>query len=182
MAKLKSNVCNRNCVACAALLNKWKRYLLVANVIILLINFFFKNISYLSVHFLENLVERYGFRKNLQNFSFNILIFWIIQFSFFLCWVLCKTNVKLYDEIFSIVKCRKYIKKVYDFVSLLCLGGAYYLISRSLGPEFGGAVAILLFLANAISGAMYIIGAGEAIRDILRVRINHSNCSKTLLN
>ncbi|XP_035208918.1 solute carrier family 12 member 2-like isoform X2 [Stegodyphus dumicola] len=47
-------------------------------------------------------------------------------------------------------------------------GGAYYLISRSLGPEFGGVVGILLFLANAVSGAMYIIGAGEAIRDILR--------------
>ncbi|GFU03492.1 solute carrier family 12 member 2 [Nephila pilipes] len=46
-------------------------------------------------------------------------------------------------------------------------GGAYYLISRSLGPEFGGVVGILLFLANAVSGAMYIIGAGEAIRDIL---------------
>ncbi|CAL1299875.1 unnamed protein product [Larinioides sclopetarius] len=46
-------------------------------------------------------------------------------------------------------------------------GGAYYMISRSLGPEFGGVVGILLFLANAISGAMYIIGAGEAIRDIL---------------
>ncbi|GFQ90541.1 solute carrier family 12 member 1, partial [Trichonephila clavata] len=40
-------------------------------------------------------------------------------------------------------------------------GGAYYLISRSLGPEFGGIVGILLFLANAVSGAMYIIGAGE---------------------
>lgn len=52
------------------------------------------------------------------------------------------------------------------------------MISRSLGPEFGGAVAILLFLANAISGAMYIIGAGEAIRDILRVRNYYSNCSK----
>nr|XP_042902240.1 solute carrier family 12 member 1-like [Parasteatoda tepidariorum] len=47
-------------------------------------------------------------------------------------------------------------------------GGAYYLISRSLGPEFGGVVGILLFLANAVSGALYILGAGEAIRDILR--------------
>ncbi|KAG8192636.1 hypothetical protein JTE90_017198 [Oedothorax gibbosus] len=46
-------------------------------------------------------------------------------------------------------------------------GGAYYLISRSLGPEFGGVVGILLFLANAVSGALYILGAGEAIRDIL---------------
>ncbi|XP_054720964.1 solute carrier family 12 member 1-like [Uloborus diversus] len=47
-------------------------------------------------------------------------------------------------------------------------GGAYYLISRSLGPEFGGVVGILLFLANAVSGAMYIIGAGEGIQDILK--------------
>ena len=41
-------------------------------------------------------------------------------------------------------------------------GGAYYLISRSLGVEFGGAIGIVFFLAQAISVAMYIIGFGEA--------------------
>lgn len=37
-------------------------------------------------------------------------------------------------------------------------GGAYYLISRSLGPEFGGAVGIALFFAQAFSISFYIIG------------------------
>lgn len=42
-------------------------------------------------------------------------------------------------------------------------GGAYYLISRSLGVEFGGAIGVLFFLAQAISVAMYVIGFTEAL-------------------
>ncbi len=41
-------------------------------------------------------------------------------------------------------------------------GGAYYLISRSLGVEFGGAIGVLFFSAQAISVAMYVIGFTEA--------------------
>lgn len=41
-------------------------------------------------------------------------------------------------------------------------GGAYYLISRSLGVDFGGAIGIVFFLAQAISVAMYVIGFTEA--------------------
>jgi amino acid transporter/nucleotide-binding universal stress UspA family protein len=41
-------------------------------------------------------------------------------------------------------------------------GGAYYLISRSLGVEFGGAIGIVFFLAQAISVAMYVIGCADA--------------------
>jgi amino acid transporter len=44
-------------------------------------------------------------------------------------------------------------------------GGAYYLISRSLGVEFGGAIGVVFFLAQAISVAMYIIGFTEALVD-----------------
>jgi amino acid transporter len=42
-------------------------------------------------------------------------------------------------------------------------GGAYYLISRSLGVEFGGAIGVLFYLAQAISVAMYVIGFTEAL-------------------
>ena len=41
-------------------------------------------------------------------------------------------------------------------------GGAYFLISRSLGVEFGGAIGLVFFLAQAISVAMYVIGFSEA--------------------
>jgi amino acid transporter len=41
-------------------------------------------------------------------------------------------------------------------------GGAYFLISRSLGVEFGGVIGIVLFLAQAVSVSMYVIGFTEA--------------------
>jgi amino acid transporter len=42
-------------------------------------------------------------------------------------------------------------------------GGAYFLISRSLGPEFGGAIGIALFCAQAISVPFYTLGFTEAL-------------------
>ncbi len=42
-------------------------------------------------------------------------------------------------------------------------GGDYYLISRTLGVEFGGAIGIVLFLAQSVSIAFYSIGFGEVI-------------------
>ncbi|CAD5113608.1 DgyrCDS2766 [Dimorphilus gyrociliatus] len=47
-------------------------------------------------------------------------------------------------------------------------GGAYYLISRSLGPEFGGAIGLIFSVANAVAVAMYIVGFAETIRDMLK--------------
>ncbi len=45
-------------------------------------------------------------------------------------------------------------------------GGNYYLISRSLGLEIGGAIGIPLYLSQAISVAFYIIGFTEAMGSI----------------
>lgn len=43
------------------------------------------------------------------------------------------------------------------------VGGAYYMISRSLGIETGGAVGIPLYFAQAFSVALYTIGFAESI-------------------
>lgn len=40
-------------------------------------------------------------------------------------------------------------------------GGDYYLISRTLGLEYGGALGIVLFLAQSVSVAFYAIGFAE---------------------
>ena len=45
-------------------------------------------------------------------------------------------------------------------------GGDYYMISRTLGVEFGGAIGLVLFLAQAVSIAFYAIGFGEAVANI----------------
>ncbi|MBU0987850.1 MAG: amino acid permease, partial [Proteobacteria bacterium] len=46
-------------------------------------------------------------------------------------------------------------------------GGDYYLISRTLGSEFGGAIGMVLFLAQSVSIAFYCIGFGEAMTVLL---------------
>jgi amino acid transporter len=44
------------------------------------------------------------------------------------------------------------------------VGGAYYIISRSLGLEFGGAIGLPLFLAQTFSVTLYAFGLAESLR------------------
>ena len=42
-------------------------------------------------------------------------------------------------------------------------GGAYFMISRSIGPEFGGAVGIIFYFANTFSTTFYLVAFAENI-------------------
>ena len=46
-------------------------------------------------------------------------------------------------------------------------GGLYYMVSRALGPDFGGSIGLTLFLAQAVSVAFYTIGFTEALMDVV---------------
>ena len=47
-------------------------------------------------------------------------------------------------------------------------GGAYYLISRSLGPLYGGVIGLLFFIAQAVACSMYVIGFSDSMIDIFK--------------
>ncbi|MBW1784064.1 MAG: amino acid permease, partial [Deltaproteobacteria bacterium] len=50
-------------------------------------------------------------------------------------------------------------------------GGDYYLISRTLGVEYGGAIGMVLFSAQSISVGFYCIGFGEALSSTLPAHV-----------
>lgn len=53
-------------------------------------------------------------------------------------------------------------------------GGAYFLISRSLGPQFGGSIGLALFLAQALSVPFYLLGFTDALVQSFPVLAPHT--------
>ncbi|RYP10512.1 hypothetical protein DL765_008081 [Monosporascus sp. GIB2] len=71
-----------------------------------------------------------------------------------------------------------------DFITTLSLsaiasngevkgGGAYYLISRSLGPEFGGSIGVLFYLSQVLNTALNIVGLIDCLKLNLGPLIPH---------
>ncbi|XP_055850067.1 bumetanide-sensitive sodium-(potassium)-chloride cotransporter isoform X2 [Episyrphus balteatus] len=46
-------------------------------------------------------------------------------------------------------------------------GGIYFIISRSLGPEFGASVGVVFAFANAVAASMNTIGFCDSLNDLL---------------
>jgi len=42
-------------------------------------------------------------------------------------------------------------------------GGAYFMISRALGPEFGGAIGIVFFAANSVGITFYLVAFADEL-------------------
>ena len=51
-------------------------------------------------------------------------------------------------------------------------GGDYYVISRTLGREFGGAIGIVVFLAQSVSIAFYCLGFGEVVARLFAIDLD----------
>ena len=47
-------------------------------------------------------------------------------------------------------------------------GGTYYVMSRVLGPEFGGSIGIIFAIANAINASLNVVGFCQSIQDLMR--------------
>ncbi|KAK7757205.1 hypothetical protein SLS62_000754 [Diatrype stigma] len=52
-------------------------------------------------------------------------------------------------------------------------GGAYYLISRSLGPEFGGSIGVLFYLSQVLNTSLNVVGLIDCLKLNLTTLIPH---------
>ena len=54
-------------------------------------------------------------------------------------------------------------------------GGAYYIISRSLGLPIGGTLGLALFLGLSFSVSLYLIGFTEVLLETIKIDVNLSS-------
>ncbi|XP_032780017.2 bumetanide-sensitive sodium-(potassium)-chloride cotransporter isoform X2 [Daphnia magna] len=47
-------------------------------------------------------------------------------------------------------------------------GGTYFVMSRVLGPEFGGSIGIIFAIANAMDCSLNVVGFSQAVQDMMK--------------
>ncbi|XP_064608218.1 solute carrier family 12 member 2-like [Liolophura sinensis] len=101
-----------------------------------------------------------------------LLNIWGVMLFLRLSWVVGQAGVGLSTLVVLLSSCVTTITAL--SMAAICTngevkgGGAYFMISRSLGPEFGGAIGLIFSVANAVAVAMYVVGFAETVRDILK--------------
>ncbi len=53
-------------------------------------------------------------------------------------------------------------------------GGAYYIISRAIGPEFGGSVGMILSIASMFAVSLYLLGFAQSLQINLKNQFEFS--------
>ncbi|XP_065911797.1 solute carrier family 12 member 2-like [Dysidea avara] len=100
-----------------------------------------------------------------------MLNIWGVMLFIRLSWVVGQAGIGLASVVILLSACVTILTTL--SMSAICTngevkgGGAYYLISRSLGPEFGGAIGIIFSLANAIAVSLYVVGFAETVGDLI---------------
>ena len=56
----------------------------------------------------------------------------------------------------------------------IAAGGTYFLVSRSVGPELGGAIGCVFFAANVVGAAFYLQGFAEVMLSAEVLNIDHN--------
>ncbi|XP_014204971.1 bumetanide-sensitive sodium-(potassium)-chloride cotransporter isoform X2 [Copidosoma floridanum] len=101
-----------------------------------------------------------------------LLNIWGVMLFLRLSWVVAQAGI-IYS---CIIIAMSYFVCVITTLSLCAIstngevkgGGIYFIISRSLGPEFGASVGIVFAFANAVSASMNTIGFCDSLNTLLK--------------
>lgn len=105
-----------------------------------------------------------------------LLNIWGVMLFLRLAWVVAQAGISMSLVIIGI----SYVVCVITTLSLSAIstngevkgGGIYYIISRSLGPEFGASVGIVFAFANAVAASMNTIGFCNSLNDLLSMFVS----------